>query len=154
MKTILVTLIALCVMAVAGVAVFKSLHTAGGAPKPASPPVAKLPPAYNDLKIGMSEAQVVALIGQPDARIVNPRFEYKTPAAWAALHKQEEAASNDADLGGAASATEIRIGGILAHQVKENWSYAPKGSNAYAALAFDGTGHLLKWGSGVRPTSK
>ncbi len=153
MKTILATLIIVCVVTAAGLIIFKSLRAANNAPKPPMP-VVKLPPAYNNLKIGMSEAQVVALIGNPAARTMNPRFEFKTPTQWAALHRQEEAASNDSDLAGAPSATEIRIGGILAHEVKENWRYEPKGSNAFVALAFDGTGHLLKWGSAVKPKGR
>lgn len=155
MKTTLVTSIAVCALAAAGFVLFKSLHAANIAPRPSSALVAKLPPAYNDLKMGMSEAQVVALIGKPATRTPNPRYEFKTAAEWAALHQQENAASgSDSDPGGVPSATEIRIGGILAHQVKENWLYEPKGGNYYAALAFDGTGHLLKWGSGVRPVSR
>lgn len=154
MKSILMATITICAVAAAGLMIFKSLHAANNAPRPTAAPAVKLPPAYSDLKIGMSEDQVVALIGKPDSRSINPRFQVKTPAQWAALHKQEEAASNDNDLSGAPSATEIRIGGILAHQVKENWRYAPKGGNAYASLAFDGAGHLLKWGSGVAPMAR
>lgn len=154
MKTIFLAVITVCVVIAAGFVVFKALHAANNVSRSNPTFSVKLPPSYNDLQIGMSEAEVVALIGQPAARNINPRYEFKTPAEWAALHKQEEAASDDSDLDGAPSATEIRIGGILAHQVKENWVYDPKGSNAYAALAFDGTGHLLKWGSGVRPMSR
>lgn len=152
MKTLLATLITLCVVAAAGFVIFKSLHAATANLRGQAPaPTVKLPPAFSNLKSGMSEDDVVALIGKPDSRSVNPRYEFKTAAQWAALHKQEDAASNDSDLGGAASPTEIRIGGMLAHQVKENWMYDPKDSNAFEALSLDGTGHLLKFASGVRP---
>ena len=154
MKRAFVTLIAVCAVAVAGMVVFKTLHAASNSPAPTPAPAAQLPPAYKKLQIGMSESDVVAAIGKPEAREVNPRYVYKSAAEWAALHRQEDAASNDSNLAGAPSPTEIRIGGILAHQVKENWRYEPKGTNAYAALAFDGTGHLLNWGSGVRPMSR
>jgi hypothetical protein len=115
-----------------------------------------LPSGYDSIKMGMSESQVAALVGQPLAKSRYAKYEQKPPAYWAALQKQASTADTGADqgaYGGAPSMTIIRAKTELTHQYRDVWQYQPV-PTMLMTLYFNDQGVLLNEGTAVGGSGK
>lgn len=106
------------------------------------------PPGYTSLSFGMSPAQVTALMGKPQSRSANTKFEVKTPQQWAAIKSELEAAGPfSSDPSAAPNLAILKLGAMYEHRIKETWRYEPK-APAFAEVAFDGTDQVCDYTHG------
>jgi hypothetical protein len=156
MKKILVSVFALLIIAICGFVLTRSVRSYESS-LPQTHPLAKpvagkpsgsLPAAYYRLMPGMTAADVVALIGKPETRSLNPKFETKTPEQWAAIQAVVDSASSDTSV--APDRNVLKAGAELSHRIKETWQYDPEQYSSVRVF-FDGGGHMVKWVTVVKP---
>jgi len=152
------TIIALLIVLIAGSGsyVIHSMRSQASGSEPAKVRAFNIPPKFQGLEVGMTEQAVLAKFGSPQQRKTNPRFEVKPEEQWLALQATVNAPTNDPDA--APTKAVLKAGAELEHRVKDVWMY-PAGVSASLVLAFDGTGHLIKWsmvntGAGTSPGGK
>ena len=94
------------------------------------------------IRIGMSEQEVVAILGEPKLTRVYPKFEHKTDAQWAALEivgnrdmieMQQSNTPPNRDM--------VRLTTELTHRYHDEWAYQPNPTQLII-LFFDEHGRL------------
>jgi|SRR5579883_2101309 len=111
-------------------------------PAPTNTP---LPSTFASIKAGMTEGQVVSLVGQPVLKSRYAKYEKKTPAYWTTLQNEVNANSSASAYGNAPSLKFIRARMELTHRYKDVWLYKPK-PNVLMTLYFGDDGILLNSG--------
>ncbi|HEX5324937.1 MAG TPA: hypothetical protein VFW40_14215 [Capsulimonadaceae bacterium] len=106
---------------------------------------AQIPPGFAAIKVGMSESQVVSLVGQPLSKSRYAKYEKRSPQYWEALQKKVDAASGSPVYGDAPSLDLIRARTELTHRDKDVWQYKPS-SRIVMNLYFGDDGTLLNTG--------
>jgi len=109
----------------------------------------KLPKAFESLRPGMSQSDVIAAVGQPKSKGANPKFVRKSPAEWAEMERQAgELAKANSDPDAAPDLRMLKINAELEHRTKEIWTYQPT-DQLYDTLSFDESGRLIKSGMSI-----
>ena len=143
LKTILVAFVTVVVV---GLAAWTVLSTSRAEPKIyGSAKPAQLPGGWPSIRDGLSQVQVVALVGKPLHEGANRHFEQKTPAEWVKIQAEADTdASATNDLNSSISPKDIRLNAELEHRIKSLWQYSPvKGIDA--VLSFDEQGNLMRF---------
>jgi hypothetical protein len=85
-----------------------------------------MPGPITRLKLGMTQEQVLALVGPPEDRSVFRKFEHKTPAQWAQIESQrEQALAVSADSHGNPGPQAMIDALELTHRFHDVWLYRP-----------------------------
>ena len=106
-----------------------------------------IPSKFAGIQVGMSESQVLSLVGQPLYKSRYAKYENKPPAFWAALQKQAAAAEADqTGNDGAPNMASIRAASQLTHQYRDVWQYKPV-PTLLLTLYFSDQGTLLNMGT-------
>jgi hypothetical protein len=139
---IILVLVAVCI-ASAFVLMRSVRNASANVPQPV-PASIVLPAAYNTIRVGMTEKQVITTLGEPTNRTLNPRFETKTAQQWADIHSQLQAANaSNSDLSAAPTMAVLKLGAELNHRIKDTLRYDPSKTD-YVMFTFDGSHHLLR----------
>jgi len=108
----------------------------------------ELPAAFGRLTPGMTQDQVVAIIGKPMSVSSNAKYERKTAAEWQELRRQVDGLSRGAQSSDApADMHLLKLNAALSHRIKTLWRYQPN-ANMYAVVSFDDGGNVVSVGSG------
>ena len=95
----------------------------------APPPTQKVPamPAmFAQIAMGMSESQVLALVGQPRDKSVYARYKHETPQYWASLDQQvANAPADQSAYDSVPDFTVMRAKALLTHRFHDIWWYRP-----------------------------
>jgi hypothetical protein len=87
------------------------------------------PDRASQIKVGMTEADVISLMGNPMSQRVYPKFEHKTPAQWAVIQDRadSEASFAAADLNGGVLPQTLKDETDLTHRFHDVWLYQLSG---------------------------
>jgi len=115
-----------------------------------------VPPEFHRLQIGMTMAEVRAIVGKAPVESRNPHFEKKSDAEWALIRKQYDAKRQNQIEGDAVpDASFIKLGNQLEHQFMEVWVYYPPPATrkTWVSLRFNGNERLISAASGPMTTA-
>ena len=134
---------ALSILVIACIAYAVSVARRSAPPVQAS--AAALPGGFGKIDPGLTESQVLALVGPPRTKGRYPRYEQKPASYWAALQQQADAGGKLAVYGSTPSLAYIKARAELTHRYKDVWQYKPTPSTVMT-LYFGDDGTLLNMG--------
>jgi hypothetical protein len=106
------------------------------------------PPTFAAITMGMSQAQVLSLVGPPKSKTVDPKWENKTPAEWAQIEQEagDYGTGDGTDLQDGSVPIDFKrakVASELSHRIKTTWTY-PAGPNMAFAVSFDNDQKVMK----------
>jgi hypothetical protein len=135
--------------AIAAFFAFRPTESPAAAKLAASVHLLELPKAFQSLRPGMTQSDIVAAVGQPKSKAMNAKFVRKSPSEWAEMERQaHDLATANSDPNAAPDLRMLKINAELQHRTKEIWTYQPT-EQIYDILSFDEQGRLIKSGTGI-----
>ncbi|HEX5324938.1 MAG TPA: hypothetical protein VFW40_14220 [Capsulimonadaceae bacterium] len=143
MKKILLPVI--LILALAGGAYVVIAHRV--VPVQTSANSAAVPDRFMAIKVGMSQSQVLSMVGPPHQKDHYARYEHKPAAYWAQVEKEAAPAIVDQSIDSATpSLASIKAAAQLTHRYKDIWIYKPV-PTLMMTLYFGDDGTLLDMGT-------
>jgi hypothetical protein len=130
------------VIAVAGIVIFAQLNDAASYLNVRGERRHQLPGNFTKLRFGLSQSDVLSLVGSPVAESRNKKYVHKTDKEWADLQRDADDMAKLSDANKAPSMRLIRAGAELQHRAKEIWRYQPN-PHLSIVLSFDENSRLI-----------